>query len=116
MYLRGGRTLSLISLSLRTKGPPIKRNDSGGPQRTMAIAQAGRSSIELVRANQEMPVPLEDKRPAPLRVDPAEMIEECSALLPGFHDLGLIPAIATDDASGEVMTIGRTHVGTPVTN
>lgn len=88
-----------MSSSLRTNGGPVNRNDSGGPQRTMAIAQAGRSSIELVRPNQEMPMPLEDQRPDPLRADLAEMIEECSALLPGFNEDGLIPAVATDVAS-----------------
>lgn len=71
----------------------------------MVIAQAGRSSIELVRANQEMPMPLEDQRPDPLRADPAEMIEECSALLPGFNEVGLIPAVATDVASGVVLML-----------
>jgi hypothetical protein len=55
MYLRRGRTSSLMSLSLRTNGGPANRNNPGGPQRTVAIAQAGRSSIELVRPIQEMP-------------------------------------------------------------
>lgn len=50
-------------------------------------------------------MPLEDQRPDPLRADPAEMIEECSALLPGFNEVGLIPAVATDVASGVVLML-----------
>ena len=33
------------------------------------------------------------------------MIEECSALLPGFNEDGLIPAVATDVASGVVLML-----------
>ncbi|MFD2428049.1 phosphoribosyl-AMP cyclohydrolase [Sphingobium scionense] len=33
------------------------------------------------------------------------MIEECSALLPGFNEVGLIPAVATDVASGVVLML-----------
>ena len=38
-----------MSSSLGTNGGPVNRNNSGDPQRTVAIAQAGRSSIEYVR-------------------------------------------------------------------
>ena len=50
-------------------------------------------------------MPLEDQQPDPLRADPAEMIEECSPLLPGFNEDGLIPAVATDVASGVVLML-----------
>lgn len=33
------------------------------------------------------------------------MIEECSPLLPGFNEDGLIPAVATDVASGVVLML-----------
>lgn len=33
------------------------------------------------------------------------MIEECSALLPRFNEDGLIPAVATDAASGVVLML-----------
>lgn len=50
-------------------------------------------------------MPLEDQQPDPLRADPAEIIEECSVLLPGFNEDGLIPAVATDVASGVVLML-----------
>jgi len=50
-------------------------------------------------------MPLQDQRPDRLRADPAETIEECSALLPGFNEDGLVPAVATDVDSGVVLML-----------